>query len=107
MRDFKAISLQDASKLPWVWELPSIFSNKPIWGINIVPTPQYTAYTTDPTGFLIGNGNPIAYTWSALLDPADTPLPDWITETTPVPAADSVSDNSSGLIGSIKSVLGL
>ena len=85
MRTFTAISLQD-NDLPWCWEIPAIPSNKPAWGVNIVPTPVYASYTKDENGFQQPVGEPTSYTWSALLDPADIPLPDWITETTPPPA---------------------
>ena len=111
MRSFTATSFEDGLSLPWCWEIPAIPSSKPIWGVNIVPTPQYAAYTFDPTGLQIGVGEPNSYTWSALLDPADTPLPDWITEVTPPPAVDvgpsTIDSASPGLIGSLKSVLSL
>jgi len=82
MRTFTATTLQ-YNDLPWCWEIPAIASNKPVWGINIVPTPVYASYTKDENGFSTPVGDPIFYTWSALLDPADTELPSWITETTP------------------------
>ena len=81
MRTFSCTSIQDASNLPWVFELPSISTAIPVWGVNVLPLPKFTAYDSEGGGI----GNPISYTWEALLDPADTPLPDWITETTPVP----------------------
>lgn len=87
MRTFSCTQLKDASSLPWVYELPPIPTAIPVWGVNIAPTPIYSSYTIDQTGLQIGVGEPSSYTWSALLDPADTPLPDWITETTPAPLA--------------------
>lgn len=83
MRTFSCSSpLQDAGALPWVWELPPIPNGIPVWGVNIVPTPIYASYDENGQGV----GEILSYEWSALLDPADTPLPDWITETTPPPA---------------------
>ena len=92
MRTFSAIALQDASSLPWCWELPAIQNNKPIWGVNIVPIPIYASYSTDENGFQTPIGEPLSYEWSALLDPADTPLHDWITETTPQVAEINLQD---------------
>jgi len=97
--------LQDASSLPWVYELPPIPTAIPVWGEHIVPQAQYSKYTMDEIGFQVPIGEPISYTWSALLDPADTLLPDWITETTPV-STPNLSTDTPGLIGSIKSALG-
>ena len=94
MRTFTSTALQDASSLPWVYELLAIPTAIPVWGVNIIPTPKYASYTTDPTGLQIGKGEPISYEWCALLDPADTPLPDWITETTLV----SQNNNADELI---------
>ena len=85
MRIFRATNLQDASDLPWVYELPPIPTAIPVWGLNIVPWPVYATYKTGENGFQTPVGNPLYYEWQALLDPAETPLPDWITETTPVP----------------------
>ena len=83
MRTFRATTLQDASDLPWVYEIPPNPKAIPVWGLNIVPQPQFEKYTVDEIGFTITVGEPISYTWSALLDPPNTPLPSWITETTP------------------------
>ena len=84
MRTFSCYSpLQDASSLPWVYEIPPIPTAIPVWGVNIVPQAQYATYTVDEIGFQVPVGEPISYTWEALLDPVDTPLPAWITETTP------------------------
>ena len=80
MRTFRSTTLQDASELPWLWMNPTACS--PVWGVNIVPTPIYKSYKTDEDGFQTPVGSPLYYEWQALLDPADTPLPDWITETT-------------------------
>ena len=85
MRIFRATNLQDASDLPWVYELPPIPTAIPVWGVNIQPWPVYSSYAPDENGFQTPVGNPLYYEWQALLDPAETPLPDWITETTPVP----------------------
>jgi hypothetical protein len=77
MRTFQAATLQDASDLPWIWMNPT--ACYPVWGVNIIPQAVYSSY--DEAG--AGIGKPICYTWSAMLDPADTQLPAWITETTP------------------------
>jgi hypothetical protein len=57
---------------------------RPVWGVNIIPTPAYASYTTEKTEsgmeYQAPVGEPLYYEWQALLDPADTPLPDWITE---------------------------
>jgi hypothetical protein len=89
MRTFSCTTIQDGSSLPWCYELPPIQTAIPVWGHNIIPAPQYESYIINEGGFTIGVGDPIAYTWPALLDPADTPLPEWITEITP---ADSLAD---------------
>ena len=82
MRNFSSKSLQNGSTLPW-FGIPDGVTMVPlVWGINIKPTAIYISYDSIGGGI----GDPISYTWSALLDPADTPLPDWITETTPPPA---------------------
>ena len=80
MRTFRATTLQDASDLPWVYELPPIPTAIPAWGVNIIPSPVYASYAKDESGFEQPVGEPLYYEWSALLDPADTPLPSWITE---------------------------
>ena len=84
--------LQDASSLPWVWEVPPIPTAIPVWGVNIVPQAQYATYTVDEIGFITPEGDPVSYTWQALLDPPDTPLPDWITETTPQVVESNLQD---------------
>ena len=86
MRIFQSTTLQDGSDLPWCYEIPPIPTAIPVWGVNIVPSPIYASYTTDENGFQTPVGSPLYYEWQALLDPADTPIPDWITETTPPPA---------------------
>jgi len=83
MRTFTCASIQDASNLPWVFELPPILTAIPIWGVNILPWPIYSSFNTDQFGNKTAIGEPLYYQWKALLDPADTPLPDWITEITP------------------------
>ena len=90
MRTFTCLPpLQDGSSLPWVWEIPQDQTEVPIWGTTLIPYPLYTGWNLDGTPI----GDPIGYAWEALLDPADTPLPDWITETTPVavPVMDEMS----------------
>ena len=84
MRTFRSTTLQDASALPWVFEIPPVTTAIPVWGVNIVPWPIYESYITDENGFKKPVGEILYYEWSALLDPANTPLPEWITETTPV-----------------------
>jgi hypothetical protein len=109
MRTFSCTKVQDASDLPWVYELPAIPSNKPVWGVNIVPWPVYASYTTEKTEsgmeYQAPVGEPLYYEWSALLDPADTPLPDWITEVIEPPISDPSAD-SPGLLTKLKSSLG-
>jgi hypothetical protein len=78
MKTFRATTLQDASALPWLWMNPS--PCRPVWGVNIIPSPVYASYAKDKEGFEQPVGEPLYYEWSALLDPADTPLPAWITE---------------------------
>jgi hypothetical protein len=48
--------------------------------VNIIPSPVYASYARDESGFEQPVGEPLYYEWQALLDPADTPLPAWITE---------------------------
>jgi hypothetical protein len=81
MRTFRATTLQDASELPWVYELPPVPTAIPSWGVNIVPNPVHASYDEEE-GSITPIGEPLYYEWSALLDPADTPLPSWITEVT-------------------------
>lgn len=78
MRTFRATTLQDASDLPWLWMNPS--PCRPVWGVNIIPTPVYASWSTNYEGFPAPVGEPLYYEWQALLDPAETPLPSWITE---------------------------
>jgi hypothetical protein len=78
MRNFRATILQDASDLPWLGMNPT--SCRPAWGVNIIPSPVYASYAKHEEGFEQPVGEPLYYEWSALLDPADTPLPSWITE---------------------------
>jgi hypothetical protein len=80
MRKFRATTLQDGSSIPWAFELPPVSTAIPLWGVNIVPRAVYASYDEN----YIGQGEILHYEWSAFLDPADTPLPNWITETTPV-----------------------
>jgi hypothetical protein len=83
MRTFRSTNLQDASDLPWVYELPPIPTAIPAWGVNITPTPHYASYIHGN----VGVGEPLYYEWQALLDPAETPLPAWITEVFQEPAS--------------------
>ena len=92
MRTVSCTTIQDGSSLNWCYELPPIQTAIPIWGKNIIPMPQYESYITNEGGFEIGVGDPISYTWPALLDPAYTPLPEWITETTPQIAESDLQD---------------
>lgn len=93
MRTFRATILQDASEFPWVYELPPIPTAIPVWGVNIVPNPVYASYATDDEGFPTPVGEPLYYEWSALLDPADTPLPAWITEAFQEPVNLTINSN--------------
>jgi hypothetical protein len=80
---------------------------RPVWGVNIVPSPVYASYAKDESGFKQPVGEPLYYEWSALLDPADTPLPAWITEVVeePTPISDPPS-SSPGIIDKLKSAIG-
>jgi hypothetical protein len=82
MRTFKATILQDASDLPWeCWDdTDHTRTRDEVWGVTLVPTPIYASRNENGQGV----GEILYYEWSALLDPSDTPLPEWITETTPV-----------------------
>lgn len=77
MRKFRATTLQDASYLPWVFELPAIPTAIPVWGESLKPWPVYAEYDANGEGV----GEPLYYEWCALLD-GDVQLPDWITEVT-------------------------
>jgi hypothetical protein len=105
MRTFRATTLQDASDLPWVYELPPIPTAIPVWGVNIVPVSIYASYS-EIGGAKIGQGEPLYYEWSALLDPADTPLPSWITEVIEPPISEPPSADSPGLLTKLKSAIG-
>ena len=105
MRTFRATTLQDASDLPWVYELPPIPTAIPAWGVNIIPSPVYASYAKDESEFEQPVGEPLYYEWSALLDPADTPLPSWITEVIEPPISDPSAD-SPGLLTKLKSAIG-
>ena len=84
MRTFNCKTIQDASGLPWVYQIPPIATDIPLWGINIVPWPVYESYNYDEHGNRYPIGEPLYFEWEALLDPSETTLPNWITETTPV-----------------------
>ena len=91
MRTFTCLPpLQDGSSLPWVWKIPQDPTENPIWGTTLIPYALYSGWTPDGTPI----GDAIGYAWEGLLDPADTPLPDWITETTLV----SQNNNADELI---------
>jgi len=102
MRTFRATIVQDASDLPWVYELPPVATAIPIWGVNIVPNPVHASYDEEE-GSITPVGEPLYYEWQALLDPADTPLPDWITE-----VVEDVEEPapSTGILDKLKSSLG-
>ena len=91
MRTFRATTLQDASDLPWLGMNPT--PCRPVWGVNIIPSPVYASYAKDDSGFEQPVGEPLYYEWSALLDPADTPLPDWITEVFQEPVNLTINSN--------------
>jgi hypothetical protein len=85
MRTFRASSLQD-NALPWkCWDdTEHTRTRDEVWGVTLVPSPIYASYAKDEDGFEQPVGEILYYEWSALLDPSDTPLPEWITETTPI-----------------------
>ena len=93
MRNFRATTLQDASNLPWACQTPPETDCVPVWGVNIVPTPVYASYAKDESGFEQPVGEPLYYEWQALLDPADTPLPAWITEVFQEPVNLTINSN--------------
>ncbi len=103
MRNFRATTLQDASELPWLGMNPT--PCRPVWGVNIIPSPVYASYAKDDEGFEQPVGEPLYYEWSALLDPADTPLPAWITEVVEPPISEPSAD-SPGLLTKLKSAIG-
>jgi hypothetical protein len=78
---------------------------RPVWGVNIIPTPVYASWSTDNDGVPTPVGEPLYYEWSALLDPADTPLPAWITEVVEPPISEPPS-SSPGIIDKLKSAIG-
>ncbi len=105
MRTFRATTLQDASALPWLWMNPT--PCRPVWGVNIIPTPVYASYAKDEEGFSTPVGEPLYYEWSAMLDPADTPLPAWITEVVEPPISEPPSSSAeTGLLDKLKSAIG-
>jgi hypothetical protein len=73
--------------------------------VNIVPVSIYASYS-EIGGAKIGQGEPLYYEWQALLDPADTPLPDWITEVVEPPISEPPSSDSPGLLTKLKSAIG-
>lgn len=79
-RSFRATELQDNS-LKWLQQQGSDFVPA-IWGVTLKPSPVYASYAKDDEVFPAPVGEPLYYEWQALLDPADTPLPSWITEVT-------------------------
>jgi hypothetical protein len=101
MRTFRSANTQDASDLPWVYEIPPVPTGIPVWGVNLGPSPVYASFDSEGTPV----GEPLYYEWSALLDPADTPLPDWITEVVEPPISDPSAD-SPGLLTKLKSAIG-
>jgi len=101
MRTFRSANTQDASDLPWVYEIPPIPSGIPVWGVNLGPSPVYASFDSEGTPV----GEPLYYEWSALLDPADTPLPGWITEVVEPPISEPPS-SSPGILDKLKSAIG-
>lgn len=79
-RSFRATELQD-NDLKWLQQQGNAFVPA-IWGVTLIPSPVYASYYTEVEGFPTPVGEPLYYEWQALLDPAETPLPDWITEVT-------------------------
>jgi len=79
MRTFRAKTLQDASSIPWVFELPPIPTAIPVWGESLKPYPVFSEYDLNEEGV----GEPLYYEWKALLTDPEIALPDWITEVTP------------------------
>jgi hypothetical protein len=69
--------------------------------------PVYGSWQEGEEGSLLPVGEPLYYEWQALLDPADTPLPAWITEVVeePTPISDPSAD-SPGLLTKLKSAIG-
>jgi hypothetical protein len=102
-RSFRATELQD-NDLKWLQQQGDNFVPA-IWGVNIIPSPVYASYAKDEEGFEQPVGEPLYYEWQALLDPADTPLPDWITEVVEPPISDPSAD-SPGILDKLKSVIG-
>jgi hypothetical protein len=110
MRTFRATTLQDASNLPWACQTPPETDCIPVWGVNIVPWPVYGSWQEGEEGSLLPVGEPLYYEWKGILDPADTPLPSWITEVVedveePTPISDPSAD-SPGLLTKLKSAIG-
>jgi hypothetical protein len=104
-RSFRATELQD-NNLKWLQQQGNDFVPA-IWGVTLIPSPVYASYAKDEEGFEQPVGEPLYYEWSALLDPADTPLPSWITEVVeePTPISEPSSD-SPGLLTKLKSAIG-
>jgi hypothetical protein len=80
MRTFRCETIQDASDLPWVFEIPPVPTDIPVWGVNIAPWPVYASYNYDEHGNRLPVGEPLYFEWQSLLDPPNTSLPNWITE---------------------------
>jgi hypothetical protein len=95
-RSFRATELQD-NDLKWFQQQGDNFVPA-IWGVTLIPSPVYASYAKDEHGFEQPVGEPLYYEWQALLDPADTPLPAWITEVIEPPISEaSVSPGILGL----------
>jgi hypothetical protein len=82
-----------------------------VWNVNLIPRLVYASYTTEKTEsgmeFSTPVGEPLYYEWSALLDPADTPLPAWITEVVEPPISEPPSSSAeTGLLDKLKSAIG-
>jgi hypothetical protein len=103
-RSFRATELQD-NDLKWLQQQGDNFVPA-IWGVTLIPSPVYASYAKDDSGFEQPVGEPLYYEWSALLDPADTPLPSWITEVIEPPISEPPT-SSPGILDKLKSAIGL
>jgi len=103
-QSFRATELQD-NDLKWLQQQGDNFVPA-IWGVTLIPSPVYASYAKDDSGFEQPVGEPLYYEWSALLDPADTPLPSWITEVIEPPISEPPT-SSPGILDKLKSAIGL
>ena len=79
MRTFRAKTLQP-NTIPWkCWDnTEHTIIRDEVWGETLVPRPFYESLDKDGNGV----GEPLYYEWQSMIDPSDTPLPNWITEIT-------------------------